>query len=294
MLSNCTNKLCVSLNQYLLSATLFLNMEIQKLINRLTVILAISFWPGHSYFNSLVSTEGISFLQSCFNPSTENLLIRGFVILLLMIFFAYAARLINVINNMAQKLKDHKKDLKSTIHEHEIEMNGHLRMIKDLEKLAQTDPLTSLINRRKFKEMLRYETEKSLRYQSSLALIMCDIDNFKRINDQFGHDTGDHILKIFSKKITDNIRDVDIFTRWGGDEFIILMPNSTAANASTATEHLRKLIEKTDIKDIENFSASFGITEFQANDSIDSFIKRADNALYKAKENGRNRIVVVV
>lgn len=256
-------------------------------------MLAITFWVAHAYFDSLLSIEGVSFLESCFNPNAENFLMRGFVILLFLIFCAYAERLVKVVNNTARELKDHHEHLEDTVNKHQTELSEHMLTIKELEQLAETDPLTSLVNRRKFHEMLEYEAERTLRYQFSLALIMCDIDYFKRINDSFGHDVGDEALKIFAKKITKSIREVDIFARWGGEEFMILMPNVNIDNASSVAEKLRELIEMTDIENIDSFTASFGVTDFKASDTINSFIKRADDALYKAKESGRNRVVVV-
>ena len=268
-------------------------MKVQQKINLLVAVLAITFWVVHAYFDALLSTEGVSFQESCFNPSTDNLLMRGFVTLLLLIFSAFAERMVKTINKMAKDIKDNQTRLEDAVNQHHVETEERIHALKELEKLAETDPLTSVFNRRKFKEMLQYEMERNHRYQISLSLIMCDIDHFKRINDRFGHDVGDKALKAFSKKITDNIRDVDIFARWGGEEFMILMPNATAENANLVAEKLRKLIETTDIEDIDFFTASFGVTGFKASDTIDSFIKRADDALYKAKEDGRNRVVAI-
>lgn len=268
-------------------------MKMQQKINLLVFILAITFWAVHAYFDSLLSVEGISFLESYFNPSFENFMLRGFVILLLLIFSAFAERLVKVFNSMAKELNHHQEILEDTVNQHIVENNERSVAIRELEKLADTDPLTSIFNRRKFKEMLEYEAERNQRYQFSLALILCDIDHFKMINDRFGHNVGDSTLKAFAKKITDNIRDVDVFARWGGEEFVILMPNSTTDSACTVAEKLREMIELTDMELVDHFTASFGVTEFKVSDTIDSFIKRADDALYKAKEGGRNKVVAI-
>lgn len=268
-------------------------MKIQQKINLLVFILVITFWGVHAYFDHLVSSESVSFLESFVNPSIENLMLRGFVVLLLLIFSAFSERLVKVFNRMTRELKHHQELLEDTVNQHAVENNERTLAIEKLEKLAGTDPLTSLYNRRKFKEMLQYETEKNQRYQKSLSLILCDIDHFKRINDNFGHDVGDIALKAFAKKITDNIRDVDVFARWGGEEFIILMPSTSTNSANTVAEKLRKTIEMTSIEQIDHLTASFGVTGFKTSDTIDSFIKRADDALYKAKEGGRNRVVAI-
>jgi diguanylate cyclase (GGDEF)-like protein len=268
-------------------------MKIQHKINILVFILAITFWLVHSYFDSLTSIEGVSFFESCFNPGFESLMLRGFVVLLLLIFSAFAERLVKVFNNMAREVEQHQEFIEETINQHIAESYERTVAIKELEKLAETDPLTSVYNRRKFKEMLQYEAERNQRYQYGLSLILCDIDHFKRINDKFGHDIGDQALKAFAKKVTDNIRDIDVFARWGGEEFILLMPNSSVDSANIVAEKLRKIIEKTDIENIGHFTASFGVAEFRASDTIESFIRRADDALYKAKEGGRNMVVAV-
>jgi diguanylate cyclase (GGDEF)-like protein len=268
-------------------------MKIQQKINLLVAVLAITFWIAHAYFDALLSIEGTSFLESCFAPDVGALLLRGFVVLILLIFGAYAERLVKVINNMARDIKNHQDNIEDTFKQHRMETRERLLALKKLEQLADTDPLTSIFNRRKFEEMLQFEIERNLRYELSLALIMCDIDHFKRINDQFGHDVGDETLKEFSKSISENIRDVDIFARWGGEEFMILMPNATADIANSVAEKLRKLIESTDIKSADCLTASFGVTDFKASDTIDTFIKRADTALYHAKESGRNTVVVI-
>ena len=140
-------------------------------------------------------------------------MLRGFVILLLLIFSAFAERLVKVLNKTVRALKQHQYTLEDTVNQHVMENNEHSLAIKKLEKLAETDPLTSVFNRRKFNEVLQYEAERNHRYQFNLALILCDIDHFKIINDKLGHNEGDKVLKMFTKKITDNIRDVDIFAR---------------------------------------------------------------------------------
>ena len=163
--------------------------------------------------------------------------------------------------------------------------------IEELEQLAITDPLTSLFNRRKFNELLAYEVERDQRYHAGLCLIMCDIDHFKQINDKFGHAAGDFALKVFSDKVTENIRDVDIFARWGGEEFMILMPNSNIDNACSVAEKLRDTIEHTDIKAVNCITASFGVAHCNNSDTSESIVERVDAALYKAKQQGRNMVV---
>lgn len=274
----------------------FLDVKLQQKINLLVAVLAFIFWVAHAFFSALLSIENISFLESCFKPDLGTLLLRGFVVLILLIFGAYAERLVRVINNMAQDIKSHQEHIEDTFKQHNIEAKQRLLALNKLTQLAETDPLTSIFNRRKFEEMLQYEIERNLRYEMNLAIIMCDLDHFKKINDKCGHDAGDKTLKQFSKQVSKNIRDVDIFARWGGEEFVILMPNANVNIANSVAEKLRNLTEITEITDIKctaGLTASFGVTGFKASDTIDTFVKRADTALYRAKESGRNRVVVI-
>jgi len=169
-------------------------------------------------------------------------------------------------------------------------------MEKELENLATTDPLTGAKNRRSFLNLFRKEMNRSLRYNYSLALCMIDIDHFKRINDNFGHDTGDKILKLLVAKSLNVMRDSDLFGRWGGEEFILLLPETDIHQASSAAERLRGALAKSELMTDNganiSFTVSIGYTVLDnKNISIDDAIKKADEALYIAKKQGRNRAV---
>lgn len=171
-------------------------------------------------------------------------------------------------------------------------------MEKKLEKLATTDPLTGAKNRRSFQNLFEKEIKRSKRYNNSLALLMMDIDHFKKINDNFGHDIGDKILKLLVAKSHSVLRDSDLFGRWGGEEFIILLPETDLPHASAATERLRGELAKSELVTNDgvniNFTVSIGFTIIEnQNIAIDDIIKKADKALYMAKEQGRNRVVLV-
>lgn len=165
-------------------------------------------------------------------------------------------------------------------------------MNKKLQKLATTDNLTGIYNRHKFEEMFSIELERVLRYKSPLTLIMLDIDHFKRVNDTYGHDVGDYVIKNIVDIVKKNIRNIDIFVRWGGEEFIILCPETDSLSAATLAQKLRSAIDDASFDKVGNITCSFGVTSFKDNESKDSFIKRSDSALYKAKDEGRNKVVV--
>lgn len=263
----------------------------QKNITRLGVVLALVYWVVDALIYSLLSNQTVTFLQSCFNPGTEEIWMRSFVVLLFLIFSKYTERLLSIINKMTRELKQYHDQLEHTVNELQMEMVERKVAIEELEMLASTDPLTSLFNRRKFDELLAYEVERNQRYRINLSLIMCDIDHFKQINDKFGHAVGDQALVTFSNKITENIREVDIFARWGGEEFMILMPNVSIDNACSVAEKLRKIIANTNIKKVGALTASFGVTHYNNGDTVESFVKRVDEFLYQAKQQGRNTVV---
>lgn len=173
------------------------------------------------------------------------------------------------------------------------DITQRIEMEKNLEKLASTDKLTGIYNRHKFEEMFKIEIDRVLRYETPLTLIMFDIDHFKKVNDTFGHDVGDYVIKNMVNVVEKNIRTTDLLVRWGGEEFIILCPQTDSINATTLAEKLRSAIEAASFDKVGTVTCSFGVTFYKDKESGDSFIKRADNALYEAKNQGRNRVVVV-
>jgi diguanylate cyclase (GGDEF)-like protein/PAS domain S-box-containing protein len=162
---------------------------------------------------------------------------------------------------------------------------------QQLEKLSITDPLTKAFNRLRFTAALEAEIRRSKRYVSSFSLVMFDIDNFKSINDNFGHDAGDQILVSITDLVQREIRDTDVLARWGGEEFILLLPHTDGATASEAAERIRRSLETFDFQYVAQVTASFGVTEYRPGENSDAVLKRVDNALYEAKRQGRNRVV---
>lgn len=166
-------------------------------------------------------------------------------------------------------------------------------MNANLKKMATTDNLTGIYNRHKFEEMYKAEIERVLRYETPLSMIMVDIDHFKMVNDTYGHDVGDYVIKSIVDVVKKKIRNIDIFVRWGGEEFIILCPQTDSFSATTLAEKLRSAIDDTSFDKVGNITCSFGVTSYVKKESENSFIKRLDSALYRAKDEGRNRVVAV-
>ena len=159
-----------------------------------------------------------------------------------------------------------------------------------LKTLATTDSLTGIYNRHKFEILYESQIEKQKVDNSSLSLLLIDIDHFKRINDNCGHNIGDSILIEFCMLIKSAIRTTDIFARWGGEEFIILLPNTNATNAMIIANKLKNLVSSYSFTQINKVTVSIGISVYDQSDALESFIKKADTSLYKAKNLGRNRV----
>ncbi len=165
-----------------------------------------------------------------------------------------------------------------------------------LKWLAITDPLTGLYNRRYFMEQLEQEFKRSRRYERDLSLLMIDIDFFKRVNDTFGHQTGDLVLRKISSIIESQLRDADVAFRFGGEEFMVILPETSLQDASNVAERMRTEIMHSyyhhDGSEF-NVTVSIGIISVKCNqvESIDSLIQKVDDNLYMAKKRGRNQII---
>jgi polar amino acid transport system substrate-binding protein len=163
---------------------------------------------------------------------------------------------------------------------------------KELNRLALTDNLTTLFNRRKLEELIQAEIDKGYHVDNSFCLSILDIDHFKEVNDKYGHQRGDSVLVEIASVLKDSLRITDYVGRYGGEEFIIIFPESSIEDVKLIIEGVRLKIAQYDFEGIEHKTASFGLTAFKAGDTIETVVKRADNALYEAKESGRNRVVV--
>ncbi len=163
---------------------------------------------------------------------------------------------------------------------------------QDARRLAERDYLTQAYNRLKGHEMLQSEIARCNRYDQECAIIMLDIDFFKQINDTYGHNVGDAVLIQLVKALTREIRAVDVLCRWGGEEFLVIMPQTDAQEAKNAAERLRVVVEATPFSQGLRQTASFGVATYKKGESPEAFIDRADKALYEAKQKGRNCVVL--
>ena len=178
------------------------------------------------------------------------------------------------------------------VHDH-VQMDRRLELeelARDLDFKATTDPLTGLSNRLKFDKALSGEIRRARRFDVALSLVIYDVDHFKQINDAYGHQVGDQVLIKLSGFVAKRMRETDLLARWGGEEFVILLPSSDASMAERFAEILRGAIATLPFDHGKPVTCSFGVAQMAMGESAERFIARADEALYRAKLNGRNRV----
>ena len=163
---------------------------------------------------------------------------------------------------------------------------------RELERQATTDRLTGLWNRHKFEAAAASELERAERYGQPLALVICDIDHFKQINDAYGHHTGDSVLVDLARRIRLRLRHSDGAARWGGEEFALLLPSTKLDDAVALAEQQRALVADLPFATVGHVGASFGVAAMRPGDTLESLVRRTDRALYRAKAMGRNRVEV--
>jgi diguanylate cyclase (GGDEF)-like protein/PAS domain S-box-containing protein len=176
----------------------------------------------------------------------------------------------------------------------ERDLTEHKMMQSRLEILASTDALTGLPNRQAIMNKATKEFSRAKRYDRALALVMIDVDHFKSINDQYGHATGDHVLTNVGHILGETLRDSDILARIGGEEFVLLLPDTPKVNAENVAERMRTRLANTAIKHetLElSITASFGVAAIcPEDDTLEQMLARADLAMYEAKHSGRNQV----
>jgi diguanylate cyclase (GGDEF)-like protein len=165
--------------------------------------------------------------------------------------------------------------------------------LREVERLAATDRLTGLWNRLHLERVAATEMERAARYGHATSLLAIDLDHFKRVNDTRGHREGDEVLIEVAQLARERVREVDVVTRWGGEEFLILMPNTTLREAAMAAEALRRMFEIHVFRDGIRLTISVGVAEWRpGEETLEAWFARADRALYRAKEAGRNRFMI--
>ncbi|MDF1878822.1 GGDEF domain-containing protein [Sulfurimonas sp. SAG-AH-194-C20] len=191
-------------------------------------------------------------------------------------YFLISASLLDVKKNIYAMILSDITEQESTKHE--------------LVSLSIKDKLTNIGNRKYYDDILQEHITLAQRYPHEFSLVLLDIDFFKKINDSLGHDVGDQVLREYTKFIGYHLREVDIFCRVGGEEFVLILPHTTKDKAYILTQKLRMLIENH--KKITPITMSFGVVQYEKGDDAQIIFKRADKALYRAKDSGRNKVII--
>ena len=257
-----------------------------------TILIGIAFFLKgiHTGFIWLVvlivSISGVQF-SGIINTGYTNqdiLVMDVYLITLFFILNAYES-VQKVQKNSLLKLNENLDLIVKNKTEELLKANKKLKEDKELfELLSTTDALTGLYNRRKLESELKTQCNGN----NQVSIILIDLDHFKSVNDTYGHDVGDTYLKVIAKII----KVYGVSGRWGGEEFLIILPNHDSESAREIAEEIRIAIENHNIDSIVTQSASIGVTSWIENESTVEFLKRVDNALYEAKEGGRNRVVL--
>jgi len=186
--------------------------------------------------------------------------------------------------------------LKRVIKEREL-TEERVRMMQKLQKLAVTDGLTKLYNSRSFYSQLETEVDRFNRYKHPLSLLLLDLDHFKEYNDNYGHLEGDKVLVRFSQIIKSCLRTNDSAYRYGGEEFTVILPVTSGAEAKTVAQRIRSALEaerfSPENEEDVRITISIGVTEYQHKEELSTFIQRADKAMYLSKQNGRNKVTMI-
>jgi diguanylate cyclase (GGDEF)-like protein/PAS domain S-box-containing protein len=203
---------------------------------------------------------------------------------------------IDALKNLEELNTVEKQNLQNIIDSRTMELTRLNRVLAEKaaesELNATTDYLTSLSNRFSFEQRLESEIARAQRFKEPLSLIVMDLDRFKQINDRHGHPIGDKVLIDVGKVLRRNLRQIDVASRWGGDEFALLLPNTALDHALSVAEKLRTAVTS-DLSSLKlDISASFGVVELIKNESQVDFMRRADNALYASKNDGRDKVSI--
>lgn len=170
------------------------------------------------------------------------------------------------------------------------DVTDRIRNERELERLATTDPLTGCHNRSYLQRTLAGEIDRAVRYGDALSIVMFDLDEFKRVNDAFGHDAGDRVLTHCARLTRDAIRRTDVLARWGGEEFMVLCPHTDIGEAEALAERMLEALRAQPATGVGVVTASFGVVTLRPGEGIDGLLKRADALMYRAKEAGRSRV----
>jgi diguanylate cyclase (GGDEF)-like protein len=268
----------------------------------LGLLVAALFWVLDAFVDVTFFGVHDTFSEALLKPTPVEFWMRSIVVILLLLFAWHARRLgiqladsMNQLKVREQELDNH-RDMQHVLRRQADELNRQVMKQaneqEELRKLAYIDPLTGLYNRRRIEEILDASRLTEQLSGTGLGVLLCDIDHFKSVNDEFGHFAGDRILVRIGQLLKDHFRRGDAVGRWGGEEFLVVLPNLTQAEAEVISENFRARIEREAHPPKGKLTVSLGLAMIRSNESAESLLKRADRALMLSKQTGRNRLYI--
>lgn len=254
-------------------------------------VLGLTIWFVDAVIDVYIIHPDEELIESLFFAEGTELWMRSLVVIVTAIGGWFASRAFRKAQDLNILLFKYQFELEELVRTRTKSLE---EKSDQLEKLASIDPLTEIYNRRKFIEVCEIELNRFARHHHAFSIFMLDIDDFKNINDNYGHDIGDIVIKKVADTIRHATRGSDYFGRWGGEEFIIMSPDSDNEGRCILADKLVKIIAETEFKKIGRITMSVGVTiSNEADTNLDDIIKRADQGLYRAKELGKNQYQVV-
>ncbi len=235
-------------------------------------------------------------LYNLYNIKLKNLIITSAILTFLLLILSYLlSRYIkNSFRTYQEKVNSKTlelSELNETLEDRVIQRTDELKQATDeLKALATTDSLTNIHNRYSIMNILDVEVDRAKRHKTSLSVFMYDLDHFKRVNDTHGHKVGDDVLYTLTKVVKQSLRDIDIVGRYGGEEFLVIMPSTSLSDAVDVAQRICNTISNHKFKTVDQVTISIGLVELRSDESMDMLFTRADKLLYKSKDSGRNRV----
>jgi diguanylate cyclase (GGDEF)-like protein len=248
--------------------------------NNLLCSMQLSGYPLYIGVRSVISVA----MRLWDVSSLLNLLILGGVILVSLIISLRLGFLTAVKDNLQKEMM---YDLETKVQTRTLELH---QAVSDLERVSELDSLTGVFTRRKLNTLLEREIDRANRSSAIFSIIVMDLDEFKRVNDTYGHLVGDEVLKHIVKLLKDRIGESGILCRWGGDELLVLLPGSGLEKSLAVAESLRSVVQEYPYSPVIVVTMSLGVAQFLGGESVTGLIRRADNALYHAKAHGKNKV----
>lgn len=237
-------------------------------------------WGVDAAIDVLFVNPEEEFWEAVFSTDDTEIWMRSLIVIVMTVSAVFAQYMLHRGKYVEKELRKYQLHLEDLVQQRTSE----------LEKRVNVDELTQLYNRRKFLEDLAVEYSRANRYKYPFSIIISDIDHFKSVNDRFGHLAGDEVLRQFAHCLQQQLRKSDVSARWGGEEFIVLLPATHEDEALKVAKKLHDLVSSCCKIHEESVTASFGVAQYDGHEDINQVINRADQALYRAKQKGRDQV----